>query len=697
MRILRFVTVVLCSVIAFVGTNAQTSPMAESVPKLEHFDINLVDKSLDPCQDFYAYACSKWNAANPIPADQVAWGTGSGLQYWNENILREALQKAAVASTNRTDYEQKIGDYWAACADESGIEAAGTRDLKVGLERIDQLKNKSQLADQVAHVHMAVPGAWDGDDNQTRAALLGFGQQQDYDDAAKVVASIDQGGLGLPNRDFYIKDDGKSKEIRGLYESHISKMLVLSGESAQQATADAKTIIAIESAMAQAQMDNVARRDPKNLNNKMSLEQVQALTPSFDWKQYMEAVHAPPSSPHYLVSSPQFFRSLEPLIQQHSVDDWKVYLRWHLIHGSAPYLGKAFVDENWTFYSHTLLGAKQQLPRWRRCVRAADRDLGMALGQAYVAAAFPPESKQRTIAMVHDIEHALDQDITNIDWMQPATKEQARIKLHAIEDKIGYPDHWRDYSSVKITRTSYLDNVHEATAFEFHRQLDKIGKPVDREEWGMTPPTINAYYSSQLNTINFPAGILQPPYFDSQMEDAVNYGSIGMVIGHELTHGFDDEGRKFDAQGNLRDWWTAADAKAYEQRGECIANEYTQEIPEAGVKQNGHLTQGEDTADNGGLRLAFMATTNKLQSEGKSVDAKDADGWTPRQKFFLSYANEWCQQYRPELMRTAVLTNPHSIPKYRVNNVVSNMPEFQQAFSCKKGSPMVRANQCRVW
>jgi putative endopeptidase len=697
MRILRFVTVVLCSVIAFVGANAQTSPMAESVPKLEHFDINLVDKSLDPCQDFYAYACSKWNAANPIPADQVAWGTGSGLQYWNENILREALQKAAVASTNRTDYEQKIGDYWAACADESGIEAAGTRDLKVGLERIDQLKNKSQLADQVAHVHMAVPGAWDGDDNQTRAALLGFGQQQDYDDAAKVVASIDQGGLGLPNRDFYIKDDGKSKEIRGLYESHISKMLVLSGESAQQATADAKTIIAIESAMAQAQMDNVARRDPKNLNNKMSLEQVQALTPSFDWKQYMEAVHAPPSSPHYLVSSPQFFRSLEPLIQQHSVDDWKVYLRWHLIHGSAPYLGKAFVDENWTFYSHTLLGAKQQLPRWRRCVRAADRDLGMALGQAYVAAAFPPESKQRTIAMVHDIEHALDQDITNIDWMQPATKEQARIKLHAIEDKIGYPDHWRDYSSVKITRTSYLDNVHEATAFEFHRQLDKIGKPVDREEWGMTPPTINAYYSSQLNTINFPAGILQPPYFDSQMEDAVNYGSIGMVIGHELTHGFDDEGRKFDAQGNLRDWWTAADAKAYEQRGECIANEYTQEIPEAGVKQNGHLTQGEDTADNGGLRLAFMATTNKLQSEGKSVDAKDADGWTPRQKFFLSYANEWCQQYRPELMRTAVLTNPHSIPKYRVNNVVSNMPEFQQAFSCKKGSPMVRANQCRVW
>ncbi len=698
MNIRRFViVVVLCSVLDSIGVNAQSTPASESVPKLEHFDISRVDKSLDPCQDFYAYACSKWNAANPIPADQVAWGTGSGLQYWNENILREALQKAAAQTSNRTDYEQKIGDYWAACMDESGIEAAGTRDLKVGLERIDGMKDKSQLADQVAHVHMAFPGAWDGDDNQTRAALLGFGQQQDYDDAAKVVASVDQGGLGLPNRDFYIKDDTKSKEIRSLYETHISKMLALSGENSQQAAADAKTIIAIETSMAKAQMDNVARRDPKNLNNKMSFEQVQALTPSFDWKVYLAVVKAPPSSPHYLVSSPEFFRALEPLIQQHSVDDWKVYLRWHLIHGSAPYLGKAFVDENWSFYSHTLLGAKQQLPRWRRCVRASDRDLGMALGQAYVAAAFPPESKQRTVAMVHDIEHALDQDITDIDWMQPVTKEQAKIKLHAVEDKIGYPDHWRDYSSVKITRNSYLDNVHEATAFEFHRQLGKIGKPVDREEWGMTPPTINAYYSSQLNTINFPAGILQPPFFDSNLEDSVNYGAIGTIIGHEITHGFDDEGRKFDAQGNLRDWWTPADAKAYEQRGQCIAEEYTQEIPEAGVKSNGHLTQGEDTADNGGLRLAMMALTSKFQAEDKSIDTKETDGWTPRQKFFLSYANSRCTEYRPELMRTIVLTNPHSIPKYRVNNVVSNMPEFQEAFSCKKGSPMVRANQCRVW
>jgi len=699
MRISRFcvIAILLCSLPGIVCAQAQTASASSSAPKLAHFDPSLVDKSLDPCQDFYQYACSKWNAANPIPADQVAWGTGSGLRYWNENILREAMEKAAAQTGKRTDYDQKIGDYWAACMDESGIEAAGTHDLKAGLERIDEMKNKSQLADQVARIHQAIPGAWQSDDNQTGAALLGFGQQQDFDDASKVVAAIDQGGLGLPNRDFYVKEDDKSKEIRTKYEAHISKMLALSGESATQAAADAKTIITIETAMAQAQMDNVARRDPKNLNNKMSLDQVQALTPSFDWKHYIEVIAAPPSSPHYLVSSPQFFRNLDSLIQQHSVDEWKVYLRWHLVHGSAPYLGKAFVDENWNFYSHTLLGAKEQTPRWRRCVRAADRDLGMALGEAYVTVAFPPESKQRTVAMVHNIEHALDQDITSLDWMQPATKEQAKIKLLAIEDKIGYPDHWRDYSSVKIARTSYLDNVHQATTFEFHRQLGKIGKPVDRSEWGMTPPTINAYYDPQLNTINFPAGILQPPFFDSGMEDAVNYGAIGMVIGHEITHGFDDEGRKFDAQGNLRDWWTPADAKAYEQRGECIADEYTQEIPEAGVKQNGHLTQGEDTADNGGLRLSLMAVTSKLQTEGKSIDDKEADGWTPRQKFFVSFANSWCQQYRPELMRTVVLTNPHSIPKYRVNNVVSNMPEFQQAFSCKKGDRMVRANQCRVW
>jgi putative endopeptidase len=702
MRISRFAVVasLLCQLLGLSSTYAQTSPpskpAAEMVPKLEHFDASMMDKTLDPCQDFYQYACSKWNAANPIPPDQVAWGTGSGLRYWNENILRETMEQAA-ASSNGTGFQKQIGDYWHACMDESGLNAAGARDLKPGLARINRMKSKSELAAEVAYIHMSVPGAWNADDNQTQAAVLGFGQAQDFDDASKVVAFVDQGGMALPGRDFYLKDDDKSKELRSQYEVHVAKMLELAGENPKQAASDATTVLAIETAMARSAMDNVARRDPKNLNNKMTLEQVQALTPSFDFKAYIALVGAPPSDPHYLVSSPDFFRGLEKLIQQQSVDNWKAYLRWQLVHGSAPYLSKAFVDENWSFFAHTLLGAKEQTPRWRRCVRAADRDLGQALGQAYVEAAFPSASKERTVAMVHDIEHALDEDITSLDWMQPVTKGQAEVKLHAIEDKIGYPNHWRDYSSLAIVRDSYLNNVHQATVFEFHRQLDKVGKPVDRAEFTMTPPTINAYYDPQLNTINFPAGILQPPFFDNAQEDAVNYGAIGMVIGHEITHGFDDQGRKFDAQGNLRDWWTAADTKAYDERGACIADEYTQEIPEAGVKQDGHLTQGEDTADNGGLHLAFMALQDKLKAKNNTMDDKEADGWTPRQKFFLSYAYSWCDQYRPELMRTVVLTNPHSIPKYRVNNVVANMPEFQQAFSCKKGSPMVHAKQCRVW
>ena len=691
----------LCLLLSIPRGNAQQASskqgQTEEAPKLQHFDLNEIDKTLNPCQDFYEYTCSKWNASNPIPPDQIYWGTGSGLEYWNESILRQALEKASAPASSRSDFEQKIGDYWAACMDEPGLDTAGSRDLKADWQRIQEMKSKSELASQVARLHQLTPGAWDANDNQTPATLLGFGSMQDFDDASKVVAGIDQGGLGLPSRDFYIKDDEKSKELLSKYEAHVSRMLTLAGETAPQASADAKTVIAMETAMAKAQMDNIMRRDPKNLNNKMSFEQVQALMPSFDLKAYVSEIGAPPSSPHYIVTSPQFFKGVNELLQQRSLDDWKAYLRWHLVHGAAPYLSKAFVDESWDFYSHTLLGAKKQQPRWRRCVRAADRDLGMALGQAYVEVAFPPASKERTVNLVHDIEHALDQDITGLDWMQAATKDQAKVKLHAIEDKIGYPDQWRDYSSVKIVRASYLNNVHAATAFEFHRQLDKIGKPVDRAEWTMTPPTINAYYDPQLNTINFPAGILQPPFFEKDMEDAVNYGAIGMVIGHEITHGFDDQGRKFDAQGNLRDWWTAEDAKEYEQRDQCIIDEYTQEIPEAGVKQDGRLTAGEDTADNGGLHLAFLALVEKLQAGGKSVDAKDSDGWTPRQKFFLSYAFSWCDQERPELMRTAVLTNPHSIPKYRVNNVVSNMPEFQQAFSCKAGTPMVRAKQCRVW
>jgi len=667
-------------------------------PKLEHFDPNLADKTLDPCDDFYKYSCNKWLTANPIPADQVFWSTGSGLQLWNETALRDTLEAASKNDANRSAVQEEIGDYWAACMDESGIETAGLKPLQPELARIAALKSKKEMTLEIAHLHHLYPGAWQGGDNQSNSPLFGFASQQDFDKASLVVAAIDQGGLSLPNRDYYLKDDDKSKELLTKYRTHIQKMFVLAGETDSQAAADAGTVIEIETALAKAQMDNVRRRDPKNINNKMSLAQVRALTPSIDWDVYLKATKAP-ASDHYIVTSPDFFRAEEKLINDLPLDQWKTYMRWQVVHRSAPYLTKAFVDENFDFFARTMAGAQEQQPRWRRCVRAADRDLGEALGQAYVDRAFPPDSRARTLQMVHAIETSLSSDIQSLTWMSPATKQQAIVKLKGIEDKIGYPSHWRDYSSVKIVRDSYLNNVAQASSFEFERWVAKIGKPVDRSEWTMTPPTINAYYDPQLNTINFPAGILQPPFFDPAKDDAVNYGAIGMVIGHEIIHGFDDQGRKFDAHGNLADWWTADDAKQYDERGKCISDEYTQDVPEAGpgVKQNGLLTQGEDTADNGGIQLALAALEASLKQQGKSLDDKGDDGWTYRQRFFLSYAYSWCANIRPQIARVLVTTDPHSLPVFRIDNVVSNMPEFEQAFSCKAGQKMVRANACRVW
>jgi len=697
MRFARVFLLMLCALFAL-ELAAQSAADDPQMPTLNRFEPNQVDKSADACQDFYKFACGKWQAANPIPPDQASWSVASPLRLWNEMVLRQTLEKAGPSNQTRSAAEQKVGDYYAACMDEAGIEKTGARALAAELARINALKSKAAIAGQVAHLHQSLPGAWQGDDNQTNAPLFGFSGGQDLDDASLVVVQIDQGGLGLPSRDFYLKDDDRSKQVRGKYEEHMRKMFALAGDSEAQARADADAVMAVESQLAKAQMDNVRRRDPKNLNNKMNLAQVKALTPSFSWAAYMAAVKSP-ATHHYIVSSPEFFKGLETALKEHPLDHWKAYLRWHLLRASAAYLSKAFVEENFDFNGRTLQGTKEMLPRWRRCVRAADRDLGEALGQAYVERAFPATSKERMVKLVHAVEKALATDIDSLDWMTPETKKQAHVKLQAIEENIGYPKEFRDYASVRISPASYLGNVEQATRFEFARQLAKVGKPVDRGEWLMTPPTINAYYNAQLNTINFPAGILQAPFFDATQDESVNYGAIGMVIGHEISHGFDDQGRKFDAQGNLKDWWTAKDGEEYEKRGKCISDQYTQEVPEAGpdVKQNGLLTQGEDTADNGGLRIAFMALSDTLKQDGKSVDEPGPDGWSPRQRFFLGYANAWCGNLRPEIMRVIVLTNPHSLPKYRVNNVVSNMPEFQQAFSCKKGQAMVRENACRVW
>jgi len=670
----------------------------KELPQLEHFNTANVDTKAEPCDDFYKYADGKWLAAHPIPADQVVWGVESPLQLWNETVLLQTLEANSPEKPTRTPNEQKIGDYYFACMDTKAIDAHTAEWLKPELERIAAIKDNAGVAEEVAHLHQTVPGAWEGNDNATDAALFGFSGSPDFDDASRNVAEIDQGGMALPGRSFYLDGDAKAKEIRNKYLKHIANIFVLSGEKPEQAKAAADVVLAMETDLAKVAMDPVARRDPKNLNNKMSLAEVKALTPSFDWDLYFTHVKAP-STPHYIVTSPAFFKGLEVLLNQHPLEHWKSYLRWQMLHGNAPALSEAFVKENFDFFRRTLFGAQELEPRWRRCVRATDRNLGEALGQVYVARAFPASSKQRVLQLVQDLQRVLAKDIEDATWMTPATKKQAQEKLRATLNKIGYPDKWRDYSSVSVEPASYLVDRHHATAFEFQRWVNKIGTPLDRSEWAMTPPTIDAYEDPQSNTVNFPAGILQPPFFDSRLDDPVNYGAVGAVIGHEIIHGFDDQGRKFDAKGNLRDWWTESDSKAYDERGKCIADQYTQEVPEAGpgVKQDGRLTQGEDTADNGGLHLALLALERALTREGKSLSDKGPDGFTNLQRFFLSYAFAWCEQYRPELIRTLVLTNPHSYPKYRVNNVVSNMPEFKQAFGCHEGQKMVHQNLCRIW
>jgi predicted metalloendopeptidase len=668
-----------------------------AMPELERFSPDQVDKALDPCTDFFQYACKKWNVANPIPADQAAWGTFNGLAIWNLAAVRNTLEEVEKPSPTRSVAEQKAGDYYASCMDEAKVNAAGSKPLEPLLGRIAAIKEKSQLPEVLAEIHQTIrPPDPLSTDAQYRSVVFGFTSSVDFDDARKVFAAIDQSGMSMPSADFYLKDDAKSKEIRDKFQKHVARMMILSGESQVQAEADAKTVLAMETALAEGAMDIVKRRDPKNQNNKMSLAQMQALTPSFDWSRYLAAVKAP-AAPQYLVLAPDFLRGMEKEIKSEPVEHWRVLLRYQTTRMMAPMLSQPFVEESFDFYGRTLFGAPQIQPRWRRCSANADNDLGDAVGQAYVKKYFPPESKARMMELVKALEVSLHQDIDAAPWMSAETKQKAHEKLKAQIDKIGYPDKWEAYEGVTIKRDDFFSNATQANAYEFHRRLARIAEPADRRVWNMTPPTVNAYEDSQTNTINFPAGILQPPFFDASAPDAVNFGAIGMVIGHEIIHGFDDQGRKFDADGNLRDWWTAQDAAAYEQRGDCIVQEYTQDVPEAGVKQDGKLSQGEDTADNGGMHIAIHALENKLKEQGKTLDSPAGNGLTEAQTFFLAYANVWCGDVRPEAARTFVQTQGHSLNPYRVNNVVGNMPEFATAFGCKAGQKMVRANQCRVW
>ena len=644
--------------------------------------LDTVDKTADPCTNFYQYACGSWLKKTEIPADQSRWGSFNELHERNQMLLRDLLEKDSVADASRGAIDQKIGDFYGSCMDEKSANAKGAEPIQPELDRIAAVKDKAALIDAIARVHLVGPNP-----------LFNFYSNSDLHNSEQVIAYIDQGGLSLPDRDYYIKEDAKTVEARNHLAEYITTSFTLAGRSPQDAAHAAETVLRIETALAKASMDRTARRDPKNRDHKMTRDQAVALAPNFYLNRYFTGIGAPAFT-EINVSNPEFFKQVNGVLETEPLDALKVYVTWHLLRHASPWLSQPFVEANFKM-QQALTGQKEIQPRWKRCVDITDRALGEALGQRFVEQHFGADGKQRMLKMVDALEHSLDSDIHDLPWMSDETKKQAKVKLEAIRNKIGYPDVWRDYSSVTIVRGDLVGNLVRADEFEARREIAKVGKPLDRKEWGMTPPTVNAYYNGSQNEIVFPAGILQPPFFDKAMDDAVNFGGIGLVIGHELTHGFDDQGRKFDAQGNLHDWWTAKDGEEFEKRASCVANEYGNFVAVDDLKLNGRLTLGENTADNGGARVALMAL-HQIMAQDKDLDQK-IDGYTPDQRFFLGFGRVWCEKSRPEVARMMVTIDPHSPGEYRVNGTVQNMPEFQKAWNCKSGQPMVAENACRVW
>ena len=681
----------LASVLAtiFPGAAAQTAAVAtqESDPTLPApLDKRFLDTSADPCVDFAKYSCGNFSKLYPIPADRSNFGTGALVGEHTRFELHSLLQKVEADSPSRTASEQKVGDYYASCMNTDAIEAAGLKPLQPELDRIAALKDKSGLTPLLAHFQLINVGAF-----------FNYGEQQDFKDARKQIAAVDQGGLGLPERDYYLRTGDAAEKTRQQYVQHVAAMLKLLGESDSASTSDAQKIMQLETALAKVSMDITSQRDPKNVYHLMSVADLTALAPDIAWPSFFTDTGAPPVS-ELNVTNPDFFKGLHALLQSTDLDTIKTYIRWQLINGvPSVVLPKALDEEDFKFFGQQLRGQPQQQARWKRCSSATDGALGEALGQIYVKAFFSPESKARTLQMVKDIEDAMDREIDTLTWMSPETKTKAKAKLHQVADKIGYPDHFRDYAALKIVRGDALGNAIRSVEFENHRQIAKIGQPVDRGEWGMSPPTVDAYYNPSMNDINFPAGILQSPFYASSATDAEVYGHIGGIVGHELTHGFDDEGRKFDGNGNLADWWTDEDAKKYEAMTDCEVKEYGGFTAVDEVKVNGQLTLGENTADNGGLRLALMAFQADANRKGIDLNAKDASGFTPLQQFFLAHGQNWCGDDRPEQVRLQVQTDPHSPRQFRIIGVIENMPEFGKAFGCKPGQPMMPVNSCRVW
>ncbi|MGA2960785.1 MAG: M13 family metallopeptidase [Candidatus Korobacteraceae bacterium] len=680
--------VVLSALCAAQSPDTMAAPKQETplqaLPYTPGLDVDSMDRSVDPCVDFYTYSCGGWNKQNPIPPDQASWSVYGKLTDENQRFIWGILEDAARPSPSRNAVQQKIGDFFSSCMDEAAIEKAGAAPLEPALRELAAIKDVSGLAPWLAGQHLVTFGY--------TSMMFGFGSSQDLADSTQVIAFASSGGLGLPDRDYYLKTDARMQETRKRYMAHVQQMFELLGDSPTQAAQEAQTVMRIETAMAKASLSRVELRDPYKIFHKMNRVELQALTPSFNWNAYL-ATSGVPGLQTFNVTEPEFFKELETLLKSESLENLKTYFRWQVVRQNAPYLSTPFVTANFDFYRKYLQGTEQIRPRWKRCVQLVDYQLGEAVGQVYVARTFSPDLKARTLKMTKEIEAAMGQEITALDWMGAETKQRALEKLHAVVNKIGYPDRWRDYSSVNIVRGDFFGNFERATAFESRRELDKIGKPVDHGEWQMPPATVNAYYDQQMNDINFPAGVLQPPLFDPRMDDAPNYGNTGSTIGHELTHGFDDEGRLFDAQGNLRDWWTKQDAAAFEKRAQCVVDQYAQYVVVDDIHINSKLTEGEDVADLGGSVLAYLAWFN----ETKDQKLKSSGGFTPEQRFFIGFGQWACENQRPENLRMHAITDPHSPGKYRINGVVTNMPEFQQAFQCKAGQPMVRAHRCKVW
>jgi putative endopeptidase len=666
---------------AVAQTAAPAAQPLTAMPYSPSLDVTSMDRAVDPCVDFYKFSCGGWQKLNPIPADQPRWDVYSKLANENQQFLWGILAEDAKAE-NRDAVQQKVGDYFEACMNTAAIDAEGERPVRPELAKIDMLRTRAEVIAAIAELHHAVAGTF----------LFNSGTEQDAVDSSLMIVEVGAGGLGLPDRDYYVKIDARSAKIREQYMAYVKRMFVLSGETPVKAAADADAVMKIETALAGASLTRVERRDPHKIYHMMTVGELTKLTPAIDWGTYFETQGAGDVA-RLNVSQPAFLQAVQAELTTEDVAALKAYLRFHVLTAAAAQLARPFEEANFDFYWKTLRGVAQEAPRWKTCVRAVDRNLGEALGQEFVRRTFTAETKARTQLMTEQVETAMQHEIEGLDWMSPETKVQALRKLHAIRNKIGYPAKWRDYTALTVKRDDYFGDALRARDFDEARDWAKLGKPVDRDEWGMTPPTVNAYFNPQMNDINFPAGVLQPPLYDPKEDDAPNYGNTGSTIGHELTHAFDDEGRQFDFQGNLKDWWTAADAKGFEDRINCVRDQYAGYVVVDDIHINSRLTSGEDVADLGGTLLGYIAW--KAQTAGQTLE--DKDGLTPDQRYFVGMAQWACENARPEELRANAITDPHSPGFARVNGPVSNMPEFQKAFGCKVGQPMVHVPQCRVW